>query len=108
LFSFIHTINWNGWPAKVAAVLLTGVVLGLFWVFTDLVLAYGTLGWIMFAIALIPLYAIGEKLSDRVLSVEAGQQISDQAFSWKRIGVGLFLVIGVLGTARTIYFLMKH
>jgi len=54
------------------AVILTGSVLGLFWVFTDFALDYGVLGWIMFAIVFIPLHAIGEELSDRVLSVEAG------------------------------------
>ena len=75
-------------------------MLGLFWVFTDLVLDYGVLGWIMFAIVFIPLYAIGEELSDRVLSVEAGQHISDQSFSWKRIAIGLVLVIeGVIWAA---------
>ena len=108
LFGFIHAINWHSWPAKTAAVILTGAVLGFFWVFTDLVMDYGVLGWILFAIVFIPLYAIGEQLSDRVLSVEAGQHISEQSFSWKRIVVGLFLVIGVLGTASTTYFLIKH
>ena len=90
------------------AVILTGAVLGLFWVFTDVILDYGVLGWILFAIVFIPLYAIGEELSDRVLSVEAGQHISDQSFSWKRILIGLYLVIGVLGTALATYFLIKH
>ena len=108
MFGFIHAINWNSWPAKAMAVILTGSVLGLFWVFTDFALDYGVLGWIMFAIVFIPLHAIGEELSDRVLSVEAGQHISDQSFSWKRILFGLFLFIGVLGMAWTTYFLIKH
>jgi len=108
LFGFLHTINWSSWPAKAVAVILTGAVLGLFWVFTDVILDYGVLGWILFAIVFIPLYAIGEELSDRVLSVEAGQHISDQSFSWKRILIGLYLVIGVLGTALATYFLIKH
>jgi hypothetical protein len=107
LLGLLHAINWKSWPAKAAAVFLTGLALGLFWVFTDLVLDYGVLGWIMFAIVFIPLYAIGEALSDRVLSVEAGQLISDRSFSWKRISVGLFLFIGVFGTASGIYFLLK-
>lgn len=96
------------WPAKGAAVFLTGSVVGLFWVFTDFALDYGLLGWIIFAIVFIPLYAIGEELSDRVFSIEAGQHISDQSFSWKRIAVGFFLVIGVLGTASATYWLIKH
>lgn len=107
MLGFINIINWNSWPAKVVASILTGLVLGLVWAFTDLAFAHGVLGWILFAILIIPLYAIGEELSGKVLSEETGHRISDRSFSWKRILVGLFFFSGVFGTASAIYFLIK-
>ncbi|MBX3318692.1 MAG: hypothetical protein KF890_02320 [Nitrospira sp.] len=107
MLRFINIINWNSWPAKAVAVILIGTVLGLFWVFSDLATDYGVLGWIIFAIVVIPLYAIGEELGSRVLSEETGRRISDRSFSWKRILVALLLFIGMFGTAAAIYFAIR-
>jgi uncharacterized membrane protein YkvI len=107
LLRFINIINCNSWPAKTVAVILIGSVLGLFWIFSELATDYGVLGWIIFAIVFIPLYAIGEELASRVLSEETGRRISGRSFSWKRILVVLCLFIGMFGTAAAIYFAIR-
>lgn len=107
MLRFINIINWNSWSAETVAVILIGSLLGFFWVFSDLVTDYGVLGWIIFAIVFVPLYAMGEELASRVLSEETGRRISDRSFSWKRILVVLFIFIGMFGTAAAIYFAIR-
>ena len=72
-------------------VLVTGVALGLLWILSDLAFFTGIIGWIAFAIVGLPLYGIGEVIWANIFSKETGDQISKKAFSWKRVGYGLFL-----------------
>ena len=71
--------------------------------FTDLGFFGGIMGWIVFAILGIALYGIGEVIWGKILSAESGRQISKQSFSWKRVGYGLFLYLGVLLIASGVY-----
>lgn len=58
--NYINAINWKSGPAKTLAILFAGLVLGLLWIFSDLAFAQGFVGWLIFAIIGLPLYAFAE------------------------------------------------
>jgi hypothetical protein len=104
MINVVNAINWNSRLAQALVVLVTGAALGLLSILSDLPFFAGIMGWIVFAVVGLALYGIGEVIWGKILSAETGGRISKQAFSWKRVGYGLFLYLGVLLIASGVYF----
>ena len=105
--NYLTAINWKSGPAKALAILFTGSALGLLWILNDLAFAQGFVGWLIFAIIGLPLYAFAELTWEGVVSQNAGERISRKAFSLKRIGYGLLFFLGLFVVASCVYFLAK-
>ena len=105
--NYINAINWKSGPAKTLAILFVGSVLGLLWIFSDLAFAQGFVGWLIFAIIGLPLYAFAELMWEEVMSQDAGERISRKAFSFRRIGYGLLFFLSLFTVASCVYFLAK-
>ena len=105
--NYLNTINLKSGPAKALAILLVGSGLGLLWIFSDLIFAQGFVGWLIFAIIGLPLYAFAELMWGEILSRDAGERISRKAFSLRRIGYGLLFFLSLLTVASCVYFLAK-
>ena len=105
--NYLTAINWKSGPAKALAILFTGSALGLLWILNDLAFAQGFVGWLIFAIIGLPLYAFAELMWEGVVSQNAGERISRKAFSLKRIGYGLLFFLGLFVVASCVYFLAK-
>jgi hypothetical protein len=103
MINAVSAINWKSRLAQTLVVLVTGAALGLLSILTDLAFFTGIMGWIVFAILGLALYGIGEVIWGKILSAESGRQISKQGFSWKRVGYGLFLYLGVFLIASGVY-----
>jgi hypothetical protein len=105
--NYLTAINWKSRPAKALAILFTGSALGLLWVLNDLAFAQGFVGWLVFAIIGLPLYAFAELMWEEVTSRDAGERISRKAFSFRRVGYGLLFFLSLLTVASFVYFLAK-
>ena len=103
MINVVNAINWNSRLAQTLLILISGTALGVLSFLTDLASFAGIMGWIVFAILGLALYGIGEVIWGKILSPESGRQISKQGFSWKRVGHGLFLYLGVLLIASGVY-----
>ena len=108
MVNLIDAINWKSWPARLVALFLAGLALGLLWFLMDLPNTHGPVGWLLLAVVGLPLYIIAEGLWDKVFSAKAGREISARSFSWKRIWIGVFLFIGLIATASALSFLANH
>jgi hypothetical protein len=105
--NYLSAINWKSGPAKALAILLVGSALGLLWVLNDFVFAQGFIGWLIFAIIGLPLYAFAGLMWGEVMSRDAGERISRKTFSLRRIGYGLLFFLSLFTVASCVYFLAK-
>jgi hypothetical protein len=105
--NYLNAINWKSGPAKVLAILCTGSALGLLWILNDLAFTQGFVGWLVFAIIGLPLYAFAELMWGEVTSQGTGESISRKVFSLRRIGYGLLFFLGLFTVALCVYFLSK-
>ena len=105
--NYLNAINWKSGPVKALAILLAGSALGLLWILNALAFAQRFVGWLVFAIIGLPLYAFAELMWGEVVSLDAGERISRKAFSLRRIGYGLLLFLGLFTVASCVYFLAK-
>lgn len=105
--NYLNAINWKSGPARAVAILLTGSTLGLLWILNDHAFTQGFVGWLVFAIIGLLLYAFAEVMWGEVMSRDAGEMISRKAFSLRRIGYGLLFFLGLFTVASCVYFLAK-
>jgi hypothetical protein len=105
--NYFNAINWKSGSAKALAILFTGSALGLLWILNDLPFAQGFVGWLVFAIIGIPLYAFAELVWGEVVSRNDGEGISRKAFSLRRTGYGLLFFLGLFTVASCVYLLAK-
>ena len=106
--NYLTAINWKSRPAKALAILFTGSALGLLWILNDYVFTQGFVGWLVFAIIGLPLYAFAELMWGKVMPQDAGERISRKAFSLKRIGYLFLFFLGLFAVASCVYFLAKN
>jgi hypothetical protein len=107
MINVVNAINWNSRFAQALVVLITGAALGILSILGDLAFFAGIMGWIVFAIVGLVLYGIGEVIWGKILSAETGGRISKEGFSWKRVGYGLLLYLGVILIASGLYFFVQ-
>jgi hypothetical protein len=108
VIDLLHAINWkNSRLAQVLAILLVGTALGLLWILNDLAFTQGVIGWIVFVVVGLPLYLFATLMWDRTFLSEREGPSVGPALSWKRIGTGVVVALGLLLVASGVYLLAK-
>jgi len=105
--NYLNAINWKSGSAKALGILSTCSALGLLRILNDLAFAQEFVGWLVFAIIGLPLYAFAELMWGEVTSQDDGERISRKAFSLRRIGYGLLFFLSLFTVASCVYFLAK-
>ena len=106
--ALLRAINWKHSPlAQVLAIMLMGSGLGLVWILNDLTLNRGIVGSILFFIIALPIYAAATLAWEKVVEPDRDEPSVGTVFSWKRLGLGLYVALGTILVAGGFYALVK-
>jgi hypothetical protein len=108
MMALLRAINWKHSPlAQVLAILLMGSGLGLLWILNDLTLNRGMVGSIVFFIIALPVYVAATLAWNKVVEPDRDEPSGGIVLSWKRVGVGLYVALGIILAAGGFYVLVK-